>query len=275
MATVPPNSGWSAKLRLGFRRSPHKTLLAERHRQGPLAVQKALYPEGDVCHVYLLHPPGGVAGGDQLHVQAHLAAHTSALITTPGAAKFYRSVGPWAEQTQYLSVDNGCLEWLPQENIFFPQAKAKLTTEVHLNQNARFIGWEINCLGRPVIQESFGAGKAIFQFRLYKDGLPLLLERLPVLDNTMLNGVANLRGQPVFASLYATPTDDKMLHIARATLPEQYKNQCAITCVDEVLIARYLGNSTEIARQLFVKIWTALRPLVLKREACVPRIWLT
>lgn len=275
MMSEPSNLGWFAKLQLGFRHSPHKTLLAERHRQGPLAVQKAFYPEGDVCHVYLLHPPGGIAGGDQLHIQIHLAAKTSALITTPGATKFYRSIEPWAEQRQHLSVDGGCLEWFPQENIFFPQAKAKLTTEIHLNQNARFIGWEINCLGRPVIQELFSEGKAIFQLRLYKEGLPLLLERLPVLDHTMLNGTANLRGQPVFASFYATPVNNEMVQAARGSLPTPYKEQCAITCVNEVLVVRYLGNSTESVRQLFVHIWKVLRPLILQREACVPRIWLT
>jgi len=266
---------WSASLKLGFEAREDKTVLSHRQRFGPLAVQRPFYPEGEVCHVYLLHPPGGVAGGDQLDIQVNVQPNATALVTTPGATKFYHSAALSAQQRQRLDVESACLEWLPQENIFFPNAKVQLSMDVHLNQNAKFIGWEINCLGRPVIQENFAQGQAIFHFNLYKDGLPVLLERLPIFNDDTLDGAANLRKQPVFASFYATPANAETLAIARQAIPEQYQKQCAITCVDEVLIARYLGDSTEIARQLFVSVWQALRPSVLQRKACVPRIWQT
>lgn len=266
---------WSASLHLGFSARSDKTVLSHRQRSGPLAVQRPFYPEHDLCHVYLLHPPGGVAGGDQLDIQIEVQPNAAALITTPGATKFYHSAHLTAQQQQRLTVDGGSLEWLPQENIFFPNAKVRLTTAVHLSPTAQFIGWEINCLGRPVIQEAFDRGTAIFQFQLFKAGQPLLLERLAVLNDKLWQGAANLRGQPVFASFYATPATLDHLAIARAAVSDSLNTRCALSCMDEVLVARYLGDSTEQARAVFVDLWQALRPEILHRAPCAPRIWQT
>jgi urease accessory protein len=269
------DSGWYASLRLGFRTSPGRTILADRQRQGPLAVQRAFYPEGDLCHVYLLHPPGGIAGGDRLDIRARVERSASALVTTPGATKFYRSVGPIACQSQRLSVDGGSLEWLPQENILFPGAVAELSTQVHLTGDSAFIGWEINCLGRPVVDERFDSGRAVFSFNLTRDGLPLLHERLTVDSAKALHGAAGLRGEPVFASLYATTGDDRLVGEVRSLIPETERSKLAVTQIDGLFIARYLGDSTETARRIFIDIWKALRPAILNRAPCAPRIWNT
>lgn len=272
-------TGWHAALRLGFRKSPQRTVLAERSHKGPITVQRPFYPEGDLCHVYLLHPPGGVAGGDRIDIRAEVAPGASALATTPGATKFYHSIGPGAVQHQHLSVADGSLEWLPQENILFPGAKAELTTEVELTGDATFIGWEINCLGRPAIGERFDNGSALFRFSLMRDGLPLLHERLAIESVKELDAAAGLRGQPVIASLYATTRDsareESLIEQVRDLIPEHNRRQLGITRVDGLLIARYLGDSTETARGLFTKIWQALRPAILHRSPSVPRIWNT
>ncbi|MET0071219.1 MAG: urease accessory protein UreD [Candidatus Thiodiazotropha sp.] len=273
------DNGWHAELRLGFRRSPRRTVLAERGHKGPMAVQRAFYPEGDLCHVYLLHPPGGVAGGDRIDIRAEVAPGASALATTPGATKFYHSVGPQAAQHQHLKLAGGSLEWLPQENILFPGARAELSTRVDLRDDAKFIGWEINCLGRPAIGERFDSGSAHFRFTLLRDGLPLLHERLAIDSTKDLDAAAGLRGQPVIASLYATTwgttQDERLATQLRELIPEQNRRQMGITQVDGLLIARYLGNSTEMARRLFIEIWKALRPAVLNRAPSIPRIWNT
>ncbi|MEJ2455636.1 MAG: urease accessory protein UreD [Candidatus Thiodiazotropha sp.] len=269
------DSGWHASLSLGFRTSPGRTVLAERRHQGPLTVQRPFYPEGDLCHVYLLHPPGGVAGGDQLRIRAHVESAASALVTTPGATKFYRSIGPSAVQYQELSLSGGNLEWLPQENILFPGAEAELSTRVHLTGDAAFIGWEIHCLGRPAIGERFDHGSARFSFSLLRDGQPLLHERLSIDGERGLRGAAGLRGQPVVASLYATTDDERLCQRLRELIPEPNRRQLGITQMDGLLIARYLGDSTETARRLFTRFWEALRPAILNRPPCAPRIWNT
>ncbi len=274
-AAEDTSAGWRADIRLGFRKSPGKTLLAERFRRGPLAVQRALYPEGDLCHVYLLHPPGGVAGGDILNIESRVATGASALVTTPGATKFYRSAGPRACQQQTLSVEGGSLEWLPQENILFPGANVELTTQVQLSADAQFIGWEINCLGLPVLNEQFDRGRAAFRFSLVRDGLPVLHERQIIHGAEDLTAAAGMRGNPVIGTLYATLGDSALIDSIRQSIPGESTDQLGITLVDGLLIARYLGNSTERARSLLVSIWKALRPAVLNRTPCAPRIWNT
>jgi len=268
-------TGWYAKLQLGFKPRPGRTVLAERTRQGPLAVQRSFYPEGDLCHVYLLHPPGGVAGGDQLEIAVHVAAQAAALITTPGATKFYRSAGPTARQHQQLTVQDGCLEWLPQENIIFPGARAELSTRIDLRGNARFIGWEINCLGRPVIDEQFDHGTALFSYSLLRDGRPLLHERQVIDSGQALTAAAGLRNQPVVGTLYATLADNRLLEKLRDTIPVRDQQSIGLTLVDGLLVARYLGDSTETARRLLVEIWKILRPVVVNRLPIKPRIWNT
>jgi urease accessory protein len=270
---------WRARLTLGFRAAPGRTILAERHREGPLAVQRALYPEGDACHVYLLHPPGGVAGGDRLDIRCTAHPKATALLTTPGATKFYRSIGPTARVDQRLTADGGALEWLPQENILFPGAMSELNTRVDLNGNARFIGWEIHCLGRPVIGEAFDTGAATMAFQLYRDGSPVLLERQVIRRDQRFSGeipaireAAGLRGLPVFATLYATPADTRLLERLREMLPDP---ELGMTLVDGLLALRYLGDSVARANRCFVRAWEELRPAVIGRPTCAPRIWNT
>ena len=265
-------SGWEASLELGFERRADRTVLAQRRQRGPLAVQRTFHPEGDTCHLYLLHPPGGVAGGDRLVIDTRLKPGARALVTTPGATKFYNSIGPEASQLQRFSIDEGCLEWLPQENIYFPDAVVDLGTEIDLRGDARYIGWEIHCLGRPVINEHFGAGRLLFSTSLRRDGKPLLLERLAV-DGASLSGTATLRDQPVIATLVATGADKAVLENARKIAGVETYN--GVTLLGDVLVCRYLGDSTEQARKLFVAIWKQIRPGLIGKEAVLPRICAT
>ncbi|MEJ2621909.1 MAG: urease accessory protein UreD [Candidatus Thiodiazotropha sp.] len=269
-ATTP---GWHAQLKLGFRKTVKKTILAERFRHGPLSVQRALYPENDLCHIYLLHPPGGVVGGDSLHIDVDVGPQANALITTPGATKFYRSLGPTADQQQQLNVCGGSLEWFPQENILFPNAQVALSTEIRLRDEAKFIGWEINCLGRPAIRERFDPGRAELKFTIWRDDQPLLIERMLIEDRQGLDGAAGLRGHPVVATMVATLDGTSLIEAIRQL--DQQPQQIGITHTDGLLMVRYLGDSTERVRSHFKRIWQLLRPNIMNRPACEPRVWNT
>ena len=131
----PVQASWQASLSLGFRYEPPRTVLAERRSEGPLVVQKPLYPEGpELCHAIVVHPPGGIAGGDELSLA--VKCEGQALLTTPGATKWYRSGGPLARQKLRFDVE-GALEWLPRESIVFDGALAELEYEVRLAAAAR------------------------------------------------------------------------------------------------------------------------------------------
>ena len=120
VADMVANKNWRAHLVLKFSGRDDKTIVSHRQYQGPLVIQKPFYPEDDVCHVYLLHPPGGVVGGDQLTLDVEVNREGHALITTPAAGKFYRSAGSLAQLKQTLVVKaKSTLEWLPQETILF------------------------------------------------------------------------------------------------------------------------------------------------------------
>ena len=95
----PTAAAWQATLRLRFADDHGVTRLVERTHSGPLRVQKPLYPEGDrICHAIVVHPPGGVVGGDTLQIDVEAGAGAHALLTTPGAGKWYRANGKVSRQ---------------------------------------------------------------------------------------------------------------------------------------------------------------------------------
>ena len=168
---------WHAELHLRFTRAGARSVLRDNRHQGPLRVQKALYPEGEaVCQAIVLHPPSGIAGGDHLLISATVGAGAHAQLTTPGAGKWYRSGGPEASQRLELTVEEGAaLEWLPQESIVFDGARARMETRVRLAAGSRFIGWDILCLGRAAAGERFAQGRFDLLCRVERGGAPCRL----------------------------------------------------------------------------------------------------
>lgn len=268
-------SGWQAHLALTFSEQNQKTLLSQRQQYGPLALQRPFYPEGDVCHGYILHPPGGVVGGDRLAIEINVQPHAHALLTTPGATKFYRSAGLTAHQHQVLTVHKGALEWLPQESIYFPQTLSTLSTDINLQGDARFIGWEVHCLGRPAINEVFDSGQVTVSTQLKRNGKLLIMDKQRIHSLTALQASAGLRSQPVFANLMATPCPAEVLEPIRELCEHTQQGTAGTTLLREVLIVRYLGNSTAAAHQLFRAVWSIIRPIIMNKPALAPRIWST
>ncbi|KPV39959.1 hypothetical protein AN478_07145 [Thiohalorhabdus denitrificans] len=271
------HEGWRGELRLGFRRRGARTVLSERRHRGPLLVQRPFYPEADgTCHAYLLHPPGGVVGGDRLFLGATLRPESRAVITTPGANKLYRSEGHGAVVDQRLVVGrDAALEWLPQETIAFAGSRARLRTRVDLVEGGRFLGWEVLCLGRPAVGEGFGHGGCRQELEIWREGRPLLLERASLTGGSgLLQGPWGLHGQPVTATFAAVPGGPEAVALARGVLgaPSQ---AFTVTLLDDVLVARYRGPDAGEARQGFQALWAALRPGLLGRPPVAPRIWRT
>jgi urease accessory protein len=265
----PIAASWKASLDLGFERRGDRTVLATRRHDGPLVLQKPLYPEGgEVCHAIVVHPPAGMAGGDELELRAKAATGAHALLTTPGAGKWYRSAGPRAAQRLRFDVA-GALEWLPQETIVFSGARAQLDTEVRLGAHARYLGWEILCLGRTGSGEKFARGELRLSTRVFRDDKLLWLERGRIEGGGMLlESAAGLQGRTVCATLVAACP---MVDLAACREIESL----AVTQLPGVLVARYLGDSSEQAKRLFARLWAVLRPALFGREAAEPRIWRT
>jgi len=271
-------TGWSAEIELGYDRRGERTVLARRRHCGPLTVQKALYPEGDaVCQSIVVHPPGGIVGGDQLALSVTVGPGARAQITTPGAARWYRSTGATARQRISISVGgHGQAEWLPQETIVFDGAIAESDMRVELSEDAAWFGWDIFCLGRSAAAERFERGQLRQRVELLRCGVPLWIERAKLdAGSRRLDSMACLRAQPVFGTLLATAerVPDDLFSSCRALRASG--GEVGVTRLPGLLVARYLGDSTEAARRYFAAIWTLCRPALLGRAAVTPRIWST
>jgi urease accessory protein len=253
-------------------------VLAARSHLGPLRVQKALYPEGpEVCQAIIVHPPGGIVGGDTLGIEVEARAGAHAQLTTPGASKWYRSAAAPAKAVTTLRADTGALlEWLPQESIVFDGARASLALRVELAHDARFIGWEVICLGRTASNERFTHGSVRQSLDLFRGGALVFCERAAIDggDRALQSG-AVLDGAPVFGTLVAAGAtiSNELLAACRAVVCES--GDGAITRLPDVLVARCRGDSASAARTYFANLWGLLRPLVAGRDAVIPRIFST
>jgi urease accessory protein len=265
----PVAQSWKASLSLGFTRHKERSVLSRREHDGPLVVQKPLYPEGEgVCHAIIVHPPGGIAGGDELALDVRCERGSHAVLTTPGAGKWYRSAGACARQSLDFDVA-GTLEWLPRETIVFDGALAELNTSIDLGEGARFIGWEIVCLGRRGSGERFERGRLQLATRIDRQDRTVYIDRGDIeAGGRLMHSPAGLGGRSVFGTFIATSSEP--LGAARAACPE-----LALTQLPELLIARYLGDSSEQALRAFTALWKLLRPSVCGRAAVEPRIWST
>jgi urease accessory protein len=285
LAPLPPvrletagPAGWRARLALGFARRGGRTALVRRSHQGPLVVQKPLYPEGEaVCHAILVHPPAGIAGGDELTVEVEVEAGAHALFTTPGAGKWYRSAGARSRLTQRIRVEaGGVCEWLPQEGIVYDRALGDLLSEVDLAADAVYLGMEMLCLGRTASGERFGAGELALATRIRREGRPLWLERGRLVGGSpLLASPAGLAGQPVTGTLLAAAPDlpRELLEACRDERPAV--GEGAVSLLPGLLVARYLGPACEPGRAWMLALWRHLRPALIGRPAAVPRIWNT
>jgi urease accessory protein len=268
--------GWEAALELRFSAREGRTFLSRRWHRGPLQVQRAFYPEGaDLCHVYVLHPPGGLVAGDQLSVSAHVDGGARALCTTPAAGKVYRAGegrAPAAQRHRLTVEAGGSLEWLPQETILYDGARVALETRVDLEEGAAFLGWELLCLGRPAAGERFTRGSCRQRLELWRRGRPLCLERSRLDGGSpVLDAAWGLAGAAVTGTLLATPAPP--VELVRAALSGSDLTSASV--VGDVLVCRYLGPSAERARDHFIRLWALLRPTLLGRAATAPRIWRT
>jgi len=264
-----------ASLRLRFARDAGVTRLVERRHSGPLRVQKALYPEGGaICHAIVVHPPGGVVGGDTLAVDAAVGPGAHALLTTPGAGKWYRANGRHSRQTVALAAgSDACLEWLPQETILYDGACVSLEHTVELAAGARYIGIEILCFGRRACGETFSQGVLRQRSQIRRDGALLWWEQgAMAAGGAAMNGATGLQGASVCATLIAVgpALPAPLMAQLRALDPALGASQ-----LKQLFVARLLGDDSETARKVMLAAWQLLRPHLLDCPAPQPRSWHT
>jgi len=276
---------WKAKFSGEFISVNQHTRMGRTEHFGPLRVQRPFYPEGlDCLHLYLLHPPGGLVGGDKLSIELKTSDHAHILMTTPSAGKIYRNISG-IKQGQHVEIhvaDNAIVEYLPQENIIFNNADAELFTNVTVEGSGVYIGWEITCLGRIESDDLFTDGGLRQSLNIQKNGKPLFIDKLSLLaPSSLQTGRAGLQGKSVFGTFVInrdvidSETADELAQWQEDMNIKIAPSSVSITQKPGVFVARILGDKSEQARDTFENLWTILRPKIINRNACAPRIWRT
>ncbi len=285
-ANEPCSGAWKAHLVLEFSARAKHTYLSKRYHLGPIRVQKALWPEpcGNICHVIIVHPPAGVAGGDEIDIDVHCHAQSHALITTPGAGKLYKSDGRVAKTRTHLQVEKDAfLEWLPQELMLYDQAIAETETFIELDEAASFIGWEMLVIGRQARQERFNQGRYQNLIRIRIGSQLALYDRLNVIGNDLwLASPLGLNGHAVTATLWAlaplacrsAQQMDAHINMIRDLLMRM-DLPVVISRIDRLLVARYMGHSNQDCLDAFAAIRAKLRQIWFGLDEFYPRIWRT
>lgn len=272
---------WHASLKLDYQHAAGRTTVRHQH-EGPLRVLQALYPEGDgICHNVLVHPPGGLVGGDVLDIAVNVGPGAHGLITTPGASRFYRSDGETAVQRTHLALAQGArLEWLPLEALCYSGCIAENHLTLALEPDAQLMGWDVTALGLPLADQPFVRGS--FLQHIEAPGVWLERGRMAASDTRLMDGPLGLAGQRCLATLFwvtgeAMPRaqrDQALLLAQNVIEAHALRTTAGVTAPnDRVVVVRVLAPVTEPAMGLLRAVRAAWRTGLWDLPGTVPRIW--
>jgi urease accessory protein len=272
---------WRAELKLDYTRESQRSVARYLH-QGPLRILQSLYPEGDqICHNVLVHPPGGLVGGDTLDIQVSVAKGAHGLVSTPGATRFYKSGGYPALQQVVAQVSDGArLEWLPLEAIAYNDCEATNRAIFNLESGAELITWDVTALGLPTSNLSFEQGH--FQQHLEISGVWLEKGIIRGNDTRWLNSPLGMAGQKCLASLVFAAGSaiepkraEKALEAAREVIEAHpLKHQAGITFAHpQVIVLRVMSPLVEPTMGLLKQVWATWRHTLWGLPSIPPRIW--
>ncbi len=272
---------WRADLKLDYTLESQRTVARYLH-QGPLRILQSLYPEGNqICHNVLVHPPGGLVGGDTLDIQVNVAEGAHALVSTPSATRFYKSGGQAALQQVTVTLAPGArLEWLPLEAIAYNDCEATNRAIFNLAPTAELMAWDVTALGLPSSDMAFTKGH--FQQHLEIPGVWLERGNLRGDDTRWLNSPLGLAGQKCLASLVFASGHNiepqraaQALEAAREVLEAHpLRLQAGITCAHpQVIVLRVMSPLVEPSMDLLKHVWAAWRHTLWALPSTPPRIW--
>ena len=278
---------WNASLQLAYslrEESGNRKTVAHFNHSGPLRILQSLYPEGDaICHNVLVHPPGGLVGGDTLNLTIDVAPRAHGLLTTPGATRFYRSEGEPALQRTLITLDPGArMEWLPLEAICYSGCIAENRLELNLSPGAELFGWDITALGLPAANKPFAAGH--FCQHITVPGVWLERALIRATDKLLMHSPLGMGGHACIATLYFVAGSkldrrrrQQALDIARAVADAHSLRATAGTTSPDaqVVVLRVLAPVVEPAMALLKQVWLAWRHELWQQASSTPRIWST
>ncbi len=270
---------WLAKLSLSYERTPIGTILKRSLHEGPLRVQKSLYPEGDdICHTVIIHPPAGIAGGDTLDIQVAVGKECHVVLSTPSATKWYKSFkNPATQDIRFDLGEDSKLDWLPQENLFFKGSSSNVLTKLSLPSSASFIGWDAMMLGRHASGEEWSSGHIHMLNEIRRDGSLIWIENGHIdAEDKYPRSLPQLGPWPVCATLWAVGPNcsNALIDMFAEMMPWTDSLRAGVTLMPQgVLLVRAVSNDIEMVRNFMIDVWAKLRPIVHGVPAQPLRLW--
>ena len=291
-ALAPARSapGWQARLDLVFAARQDATRLVHNRHEGPLRLIRALPLQDGRCQAVIVHPPGGLVGGDRLDLDITLEDGAQVLCTTPGAQKWYRAVRGGARARTRIAAGAGArLEWLPQPTLVYDAAQVDQSLEIALAPDARMIGWECLVLGRAAMGERFLQG-------FLRQGVSVSMAGTPVwAEHTVVPAGDRLFASPlgwgertVACTVWAAAASGQITDDCREAWRSRIAQHAALPAAQAVrfdggvsrvapglLMARLLADDAEQVMSVAQGLWACARPSVLGAGSEAPRIWAT
>ena len=272
---------WNAHLTLNYALERERSVARYQH-EGPIRILQSLYPEGErICHNVLVHPPGGLVGGDHLDIQVTMGPQSHALVTTPGATRFYRSEQGQATNSVVARLDKGArLEWLPLESLAYSGCHALNIMRFELAPEAEMMAWDITALGLGHAHAPFTSGRLTQHIEI--PGVWLERGTIDAADHRLLDSPLAMAGHRCMATLLFAAGSaleaarvDLALQAVRdiiETSPE--RERAAVTMpTPQTLVLRVLCPVVEPAMQLLRPAWAAWRETLWGLQGTPPRLW--
>jgi urease accessory protein len=290
---VISNGAWHGTAELRFSCAADGRTQHQGGTTAPLRVQRPFGQADGRCELPLLHTAGGLVGGDQLNITAQLGPGSRVLLTSVAAQKVYGSIGrsrvspagAWARQELSFKVGAGAdLEWLPQDLVLYANGLYEQRTRVWLASGASWLGAEVVRLGRTAAAETLGEGRWRCLLEIEREGPNgegghwELVDRLELGGDGLLQG-HGMAAEPVFGSLvWAAPQPlaaaalARLLAACRADRGD-LPGELACGALEQGLVARYRGPSSQAARTWFTRLWARIRAANRLAPPERPRVW--
>ena len=243
----------------------------------PYKLLKSTHDQEGRCILPILHTAGGLVGGDLLKFEVNLEKNSKALLTTSSAQKVYGSVGiskinpkgTFSKQKNLIKIlENSHLEYLPQETIIFANGLYEQEFKVSMSETSSFLFTDLIRLGRSSSGESIESG--VFRSKLEIMRNNDLYDDWEYVDQIELSKESYLAKSgmdymPVFGSLiwicekdFSTSKINNLVAKIKMIFNET-DNNLSIGILENGISVRFLGSSSQDARECFFCIWKQIR----------------
>ena len=215
---------------------------------------------------------------DTLTIELHLDNGSHAVITTPGAGKWYGNDGV-SQKHKARSDDNDThqsmsqdkiaayasqhlqaklaahvrLEWLPQESIIYNEANMHAVSRFDLADSSSLLTWEISVFGRQAYDEQFLQGRYHTGLNIYREGKVIVAERVKqAAQSRWFTSSLGLADQHIYGSFWAVPSLSDVHDNAALPASAAQSDETALATMKQAL-ARYLDNTIVALRHMIAE----------------------